>query len=73
MVRVSPSLLFFLEWIRRTPGKNTMQKLSMREVGGQAWKFKSLLSLLDHVLGEALKGTLGTVSLNGSFSFHIEN
>jgi hypothetical protein len=34
----------------------------MREVGGQAWKYKSLSSLLDHVLGEALKEALGAVS-----------
>jgi hypothetical protein len=45
----------------------------MREVGGQAWKYKSLSSLLDHVLGEALKEALGTVSLDGSFSFDIIN
>jgi hypothetical protein len=45
----------------------------MREIGGQAWKYKSLLSLLGHVLGEALKEAMGTVSLDGSFSFHTDN
>jgi hypothetical protein len=34
----------------------------MRDVGGQAWKYKSLSSLLGHVLGLALKEALGTVS-----------
>jgi hypothetical protein len=45
----------------------------MTEVGGQGWKYKSLSSLLGHVLCEALKEVLGTVSLDGSFSFHNEN
>jgi hypothetical protein len=45
----------------------------MREVGRQAWKYKSFLSLLGHVLDEAMKEALGTVSLDGSFSFYIEN
>jgi hypothetical protein len=45
----------------------------MREVGGQAWKYKSLSSLLGHVLGGALKEALDTVSLNESFSFNINN
>jgi hypothetical protein len=45
----------------------------MKEIGGQAWKYKLLSSLLCHVLDEALKEALGTVSLDGSFSFHIEN
>jgi hypothetical protein len=45
----------------------------MKDVGGQAWKYKSLLSLLCHVLDDTLKEALGTVLLDGSFSFHIEN
>jgi hypothetical protein len=45
----------------------------MRVVEGQAWKYKPLSSLLGHDLGETLKEALGAVSLDGSFSFHIEN